>query len=123
VICLKTFKKYLGKWNIIMNGGTGEMKESHATSVNLDNLYTLDPQDDLCTNDEERIRMKKYLVAVMDEVLTKTQKRIVLIYYGEEKRTPEIATILGMNPRKVQRELKSAKEILNHYKNIFIKAT
>lgn len=98
------------------------MKSLLVTKESLENFYTLDPQDDFETNDEQIARMKKYLNAVMETALTERQRQIVTMYHGEGKKTPEIAEILNISPRTVQTILVRAMDKLEHYKKIFLKS-
>lgn len=98
------------------------MKGLPATNVSLENLYTLDPQDEPATNDEERARMKKYLNAVMETVLTDRQRRVLKIYYSLDKPSFEkVGKILKLNKSTVREIYNAAIKKLEVHKNIFSK--
>ena len=88
-------------------------------------MYTLDPQDVEemeSDNNLQRLRMKKYLRAVVDEALTERQRQVIKMYYGDGKKTPEIALQLGISPRVAQHVLGAVNKKLEHYKKIFFKS-
>ncbi len=88
-------------------------------------MYTLDPQDadamENC-NDAELARMKKYVDAVIDVMLTERQRQVVWMRHGEGRGTAEIAEELGISMRRVQAALSSGMKKLNKQKKIFIKS-
>ena len=88
-------------------------------------MYTLDPQDadamESC-NDEQLERMKKYVDAVMDVMLTERQRQIVWMHHGEGRGTADIAEELGISIRRVQAALCAGMKKLNKQKKIFIKS-
>lgn len=88
-------------------------------------MYTLDPQDAEgmeSSNNEQRERMKKYIDAVMDVMLTARQKQVVWMYHAEGKKTAEIATALSLSPRRVQVLLATGMKKINKSKKIFLKS-
>lgn len=98
----------------------GEVKHSHAIKENLDLLYTLDPHDDFDTNDEERLRMKKYIEGVMAEFLTKRQQQVIKMYYGESLNSNEIALQLGISPQVVRRIAANTMRKIQRHIKIFL---
>ncbi len=102
----------------------GGARSIHATSESLNRMYTLDPQDaeqmENC-NDEQLERMKKYVNAVMDEMLTERQRQVVWMRYAEEKKTTEIAAALGISPRGVRGALAAGMKKISKHKKIFLK--
>lgn len=100
------------------------MGNSHLTRISLDRLYTLDSQDaEVMENDnsEQRERMKKYINAVMETLLSDNQRMIIKMHYGGLP-TSEIAIICCISQRAVQKNIKAAMKILIQQKNIFQKA-
>jgi len=87
-------------------------------------MYTLDPQDaeqmENC-NDAELARMKKYIDAVMDVMLTERQKQVVWMYHAEGRKTSEIASALGISPRGVRGTLAAGMRKISKHKKIFLK--
>lgn len=102
----------------------GEARSLRVTRESLDALYTLDPQDaeimENC-NDEQRERMKKYINAVMEIMLTARQRQVVWMYYAEGMTVTEIAAALGISPRGVRRVLGAGMRKIEKHKKIFFK--
>lgn len=102
----------------------GEARNTLSISESLDNLYTLDPQDaeayENC-NTEQRERMKRYISAVMEVILTARQRQVVWMHYAEGKSVTEIAAALGISPRGVRRILGAGMRKIEKHKKIFIK--
>ncbi len=73
------------------------------------------------TNDEKRIRMKRFVDLAIKLALTDRQKQIIEMYYIENKKMPEIARSLGINKSTVLRTLRTAEEKLKKFKVIFEK--
>ena len=109
-----------------MTSRGGGQRNTRSTSISsLSNLYTLDPQDvegmENC-NDKQLERMKKYIDAVMDVMLTARQKQVVWMYHAEGKSTTEISAALGITPRRARAILDSGMRKLQKHKKIFFKA-
>jgi len=102
----------------------GEAKNSLATSESLDVFYTLDPQDaemmENCNN-AQRERMRKYINAVMEIMLTARQRQVVWMYYAEGKTMTEIAAALGISPRGARGVLGAGMRKIEKQKKIFLK--
>ncbi len=73
------------------------------------------------TNDEKRIRMKRFVDLAIKLALTDRQKQIIEMYYIENKKMPEIAQSLGINKSTVLRTLRTAEQKLKKFKIIFEK--
>lgn len=104
-----------------MIGGGGEVKHSHATSESPDLFYTLDPQDDFETNDEQREMMKRYIEGVLEEFLTERQRQIFKMYYGEGLNSTKIAQQLGIKPQAVRKIASDTMDKVQKHKKIFLK--
>ena len=101
--------------------GGGAVKGTHLISESLENLYTLDQQDESNTNDEERERMRKYIDGVLSEFLTERQRRVFKMYYGEGLNSSEIASRLGISPQAARGLAASARRKVQRHKKIFLK--
>jgi len=119
-----TCGKLQERWSITMTDRGGEARSLRVTRESLDALYTLDPQDaeimENC-NDEQRERMKKYINAVMEIMLTARQRQVVWMYYAEGMTVTEIAAALGISPRGARRVLGAGMRKIEKQKKIFLK--
>ncbi|MBQ8860857.1 MAG: sigma-70 family RNA polymerase sigma factor [Ruminococcus sp.] len=84
---------------------------AHITEEN-NHLISYSMYDNNSTNKKAIENMKKLLSMAMVSELTQRQRECLVMYYYENKRMNEIASILSLSPSTVTRHIKAAQKKL-----------